>query len=198
MDLGARGVGSGFLFGEDLLLTNHHVLEDRTQAQTAKAQFNYQQTLDGLAAQFDEYELDPDSLFFTSEDHDWSAVKVKAKDGESVGKKWAPLKLSEQDPKIDDFTIIIQHPSGGPKQIALYHNVIAFVDPAKRVVQYLTDTEPGSSGSPVFDTSWNVIALHHSGGWLREPGADPKKTFYRNEGIHINTVIGGLKSAGVI
>lgn len=198
MDLGARGSGSGFLIGDDLLLTNHHVLEDEPQARAAKAQFNYQRTWGGLNASYDEYDLDPDGLFKTSADDDWTVVKVKPKRGKLAGKKWAVLEMSEQDPKVDDFTIVIQHPSGGPKQIALYHNVIAFVDPAKRVVQYLTDTEPGSSGSPVFDTNWNVIALHHSGGWLREPGNDPKQKFYRNEGIHINTIIAGLKSGEVI
>ena len=201
MNLGARGSGTGFLIGDDLLLTNHHVLEDEAQARAAKAQFNYQQTASGLAATYDEYELDPDSpdgLFKTSADDDWTVVKVKPKQGIVPGSKWSALKVEEQDPQIDDFTIIIQHPSGGPKQIALYHNVIVYIDPDKRVVQYLTDTEPGSSGSPVFDTNWNVIALHHSGGWLREPGNDPKQTFYRNEGIHINTVIAGLKSAGEV
>lgn len=198
MDLGKRGNGSGFLIGDDILLTNHHVLEDIAQAREAKAQFNYQQTLSGLSADYEEYELDPDSLFKTSADDDWTAVKVKSKQGETPGSKWGLLNIAEQDPQVDDFTIIIQHPSGGPKQIALYHNVIAYIDSDKRIMQYLTDTEPGSSGSPVFDTQWNVIALHHSGGWLREPGKDPKQKFYRNEGIHINTVIAGLKGAGVI
>jgi V8-like Glu-specific endopeptidase len=198
MDLGERGLGSGFLIGDDLLLTNNHVLEDKTQAKAAKAQFNYQQTKSGLNASWDEYDLDPDGLFKTSKDDDWTAVKVKPKQGKLAGEKWGSLKLSEQDPKVDDFTIIIQHPNGGPKQIALYHNVIAFIDSTKRVVQYLTDTEPGSSGSPVFDTHWNAIALHHSGGWLRESGKDSEQKFYRNEGIHINTVMAGLKSEGVI
>ncbi len=198
LDLGERGRGSGFLIRDDLLLTNHHVLEDKAQARAAKAQFNYQQTESGLAATSDDYELDPDSLFKTSADDDWTVVKVKPKADLLAGSQWSVLKLAEQDPKVDDFTIIIQHPGGGPKQIALYHNVITFIDSPKRVVQYLTDTEPGSSGAPVFDTHWNVIALHHSGGWLREPGNDPKQTFYRNEGIHINTVIAGLKGVGVI
>jgi V8-like Glu-specific endopeptidase len=198
IDLGLRGSGSGFLIGEDLLLTNHHVLEDKQQARTAKVQFNYQQTLSGLAATYDEYELDPESLFKTSADDDWTVVRVQPKNGKHAGQKWSVLRIAEQNPQIEDFTIIIQHPSGGPKQIALYRNMIAFIDPTKRVVQYLTDTEPGSSGSPVFDTSWNVIALHHSGGWLREPGSNSKQTFYRNEGIHINTVMSGLKRVGVI
>ncbi len=149
----------------------------------------------GLSATYDEYEFDPGALFKTSADDDWTAVKVRPKQGLVPGGKWSVLKIEEQDPQIDDFAIIIQHPSGGPKQIALFHNVIAFVDAGKRVIQYLTDTEPGSSGSPVFDTRWNVVALHHSGGYLREPGNDPKQKFYRNEGIHINTVIAGLRRA---
>lgn len=198
IDLGARGSGSGFLIGEDLLLTNHHVLKVPAHALAAKAQFNYQHTAEELAATYVEYALDPDSLFCTSAEDDWTVTRVKAREGAPPGQQWGWLTLSEQDPQKDDFTIIIQHPSGGPKQIALYHNVIAFVDDNKRVIQYLTDTEPGSSGSPVFDTRWNVIALHHSGGWLREPGGDPKQKFYRNEGIHINTVIKGLKGAGVM
>lgn len=197
IDLGKRGRGSGFLISDDLLLTNHHVLEDEVQARAAKAQFNYQRMMSGLNASYDEYDLDPDGLFKTSEDDDWTVVKIKPKQGKLACEKWGSLKLSEQDPKVDEFTIIIQHPNGGPKQISLFHNVITFVDPAKGRVQYLTDTEPGSSGSPVFDTYWNVIALHHSGGWLREPGND-KQDFYRNEGIHINTVIAGLKNSGAI
>jgi V8-like Glu-specific endopeptidase len=198
VNLGKDGRGSGFLIGDDLLLTNHHVLKDEMQSLKAKVQFNYQRTSDGLDASYDEYVLDPDGLFETSKENDWTAVKVKPKQGELAGKKWGSLRLSEQDPMVDDFTIIIQHPNGGPKQIALYHNFIVFIDSAKLKVQYLTDTEPGSSGSPVFDTDWNVIALHHSGGWLREPGNDSHQKFYRNEGIHINAVIAGLKSAGVI
>ena len=29
---------------------------------------------------------------------------------------------------------------------------------------YLADTQPGSSGSPVLNRHWEVVALHHSGG----------------------------------
>ena len=90
-----------------------------------------------------------------------------------------------------DRVNIIQHPSGGPKQISLYHNLVSFANDQR--IQYLTDTLPGSSGSPVFDNDWRVVALHHSGGWLNEPGS--KKTHYRNEGIHINNIIDGITKA---
>jgi V8-like Glu-specific endopeptidase len=96
--------------------------------------------------------------------------------------------------QVDAYVNIIQHPGGGPKQIGLYHNTVAYVGEGR--VQYLTDTLPGSSGAPVFDGSWNVVALHHSGGMLREPGT--KNVVYRNEGIAVNTVIDDLRNAGIL
>jgi hypothetical protein len=79
-----------------------------------------------------------------------------------------------------------------PKQVALYHNVVAYSDGCR--VQYLTDTLPGSSGSPVFDTRWRIVALRHSGGWIPEPGS--KQVFFRNEGIHFRALRQGLKESG--
>ena len=52
--------------------------------------------------------------------------------------------------------VIIQHPGGGQKQIAIAHNLVTYFD--DNSVQYLTDTMPGSSGSPVFNEAWEVIA----------------------------------------
>ena len=67
--------------------------------------------------------------------------------------------------------------------------MVTYVD--DNVVQYLTDTMPGSSGSPVFNAAWEVVALHHSGGWFREPGG--KEQLFRNEGIAIGQVLSGAK-----
>jgi V8-like Glu-specific endopeptidase len=58
------------------------------------------------------------------------------------------------------------------------------------VVQYLTDTMPGSSGSPVFNDKWELIVLHHSGGWLPEPST--KSTHFRNEGIRVSAIAADL------
>ena len=184
------GSGSGFLTTDNLLITNNHVLRNESDAHTAKVLFNYQLTPRGLDAKKQEYQFDPDNGFATSTENDWTAVRVKG----DPNAKWGALPIKRLSPKAEDRVNIVQHPGGGPKQIALYHNVITSVGSAR--VQYLTDTLPGSSGSPAFDRNWDVIALHHSGGWLREPNS--KKTVYRNEGIHINAVIEGLEQAGLL
>ncbi len=56
---------------------------------------------------------------------------------------------------------IIQHPCGDPQKVVLQDNWITYVAPDHRRVQYLTNTEHGSSGSPVCNENWEVVALHH-------------------------------------
>ncbi len=58
---------------------------------------------------------------------------------------------------------IIQHPNGNPQKAVLTQNYVLSTMSADRV-HYLADTMPGSSGSPVLNNHWEVVALHHSGG----------------------------------
>lgn len=178
--------GSGSLIGDNILLTNNHVLPDANTAKTAVAQFNYQQTADGLDEKVVEMKLKPDDFFMTSKNNDWAAVRVAG----NPKKDWGTLSLRPAKLGKNDRVNIIQHPAGGPKQISFFSNLVVFV--GKGRVQYLTDTLPGSSGSPVFDRDWNVVALHHSGGWMREPGTGNARSFFRNEGILIDVVIRAL------
>jgi V8-like Glu-specific endopeptidase len=187
--------GSGFLTKENFLITNNHVISSEADAQAATVEFNYQKTAQGLDAEVDSYQLAPENGFATSPveeqgGNDWTFVRVQGNPNE----KWGALALGQAAPRVKDEVIIIQHPGGGQKQIALSHNVVAFVN--DRRLQYLTDTLEGSSGSPVFDINWQVVALHHKGGWLREPNS--KRAVYRNQGVHINVVIDGLEKANLL
>lgn len=183
-----RSSGTGFLIGNGWLITNNHVLPSSQSATDAVAEFNYQLTTDGLSAEVTRYALDP-TRFHTSVDNDWTAVGLD-RDAEQ---RWGSIRLEPAETQVHAFVNIIQHPGGGPKQIGLYHNTVAYVGQGR--VQYLTDTLPGSSGSPVFDDKWRLVAIHHSGGMLREPGT--KNVFYRNEGIATNVLLEGLKAAGI-
>jgi V8-like Glu-specific endopeptidase len=179
--------GSGFLVADGIVITNHHVLPDADTARDTIALFNYQLTARGTIAEAETRPLLPDEHFRTSEADDWSAVRVFG----DANERWGALELAPARVNVGDRVNIIQHPNGLPKQISFYSNVVVFAGGGR--VQYLTDTEPGSSGSPVFDRHWNVVALHHSGGWLSEPGDFPTRNYYRNEGILIDSVIAGMR-----
>ncbi len=183
-------LGTGFLIPNNLFVTNNHVLKTNDLAKSAIIQFNYQKTREGLDLPPTDFHLDPDNIFITSAEDDWTVVRI----GDNANQKWGAIKITEANVKETDRVNIIQHPGGGPKQIALYHNIVAYAD--DRIIQYLTDTMPGSSGSPVFDSNWRLVALHHSGGWILEP--ESKKQVFRNEGININRIVINLKQAGLI
>jgi hypothetical protein len=168
-------LGSGFLTHKNLFVTNNHVISTPAEAESATIQFNVEQTSSGLDAEPVNFKLNPTDGFATSsqKEDDWTVVRVK----EEANTLWGAIDIEPITIKAMEWVNIIQHPGGGPKQIALYHNLVAYVD--EKRIQYLTDTLPGSSGSPVFNSQWRLVALHHSGGWILEPGT--KNRVFRNE-----------------
>ncbi len=113
---------------------------------------------------------------------------------EPITDEWPIVSLKESaEPVVDASAYIIQHPAGGRKRLGFVSNQVSFFN--ERVTHYLTDTQEGSSGSPVFNSDGQLIALHHAGGRPQEiVGRAPLR---KNEGIRISRVIDGLITAGV-
>jgi V8-like Glu-specific endopeptidase len=174
------GVGTGFLVANDILLTCNHVLPDERTIAQASAQFNYEIDWSGAAEPTTTATLDV-SHFRTNEALDYTLVRVNDSPGQLYG--FVDLTV-RAEPAVNDFVTVIQQPEGGYKQICLTDNKVSSV--FGNVVQYSTDTEPGSSGSPVFNQNWQLVALHHAGGGLAGP--DGTK-FFTNEGIRITEIV---------
>lgn len=92
----------------------------------------------------------------------------------------------EVGPDSVDFTTmtgvaILQHPQREPLKLAIGMDEQITLNTAGNRIRYTVPTLPGSSGSPVFDTDWDLVALHHSG----DP--DSIKPEY-NEGIPISVI----------
>jgi len=177
----ARSVATGFIVGDGLLITNNHVLSTIQLASTATAIFNYQQDQLGHPLPSTVFGLDPAKLFLTDEDLDCTIVAIKASSGELT--RWGRLAIGiGSDLLIGSAISIIQHPDGGYKQVALLGNML--LDDDRRRLLYGTSTMPGSSGAPVFDENWNVVALHQGAGvWSKQEG-----WYTHNQGIRFSAI----------
>lgn len=184
-----RGTGTGFLIGANVLLTNNHVLRNAQEAGIAKARFNYQYDRSGRLEPSEYFDLQPGLVFHTNVELDYSIVGVAGAPGHRYGV--IPVSGSAMV-NVGEPVTIIQHPLGQPKQIAMVDNEVKYAD--SKVVQYLTDTLPGSSGSPVFNGDFELIGLHHSGGWVPEP--ETSSTHFRNEGIYVGAIVADLARNG--
>jgi len=186
-------VGTGFLFkikgNEDVyFITNYHVINDRKDIERTRIIFDYELDVDGNTLKSNSFKIDENGPWCCSEISECDSTVFRLIDEENTLSQYGSIELKEIQVSKNDFVNIIQHPKGEMKQISLYHNIVTHSD--DRVVQYLTDTLKGSSGSPVFNSDWEVVALHHSGGVSKvgEPEL-PSGVKSRNEGIYINKII---------
>lgn len=179
--------GTGFLISRDMVLTNHHVLFNHSLqdecATKVELWFDYERAFRGGLKQ--RYECFGEiSSIKGQKEFDWAIIKLPS----PMPEDYPYLKLGGKMPSKEDRVYIIQHPGGAIKQVGLHNNVVRYVD--DKIIQYWTDTEGGSSGSPVFNSDWEVVALHQS--W--QSVNHQSNVEYRNQGVNINQVINGLKS----
>jgi hypothetical protein len=184
-------VGTGFLcrLKRDAplyFITNFHVINNKEDIPFTRIIFDYEEDINGDLKASKSYSVNPDGPWFVSPVTQLDVCVCQLIEEEGLT-DYAHLPLQKVAVNKNDFVNIIQHPGGQLKKIALYHNIVTHT--TDRVVQYLTDTLKGSSGAPVFNSNWDVVALHHSGGVSR--GNEPRQpdTKYRNEGIQINQII---------
>lgn len=210
---GRNSFGTGFLVSPQLLLTNWHVFKISQLAAASKIEFDYQFGADGRSLVPVRFALEPDRFFLNNKELDFAlvAVRPRADDGTALSEYgWCPLIADEGKITKGACVNIIQHPRGEMKQVVIRENRL--VDLPDRFAQYEGDTEPGSSGSPVFNDLWEVVALHHSGvpkvdrdgnyldvdGNIWRQGDDPARLAWTaNEGIRISRLVEFITNAQI-
>lgn len=184
--------GTGFKIGAQTILTNHHVLfPGGIVANNVTVRFGFDQEAGEPSESIEKFTGKVETIM-GEKDSDWAVIDM----AESL-EKWPIIDLTgSAEPKVNDKAFIIQHPGGHYKRLGFVRNKISEVDGI--YVRYLTDTEGGSSGAPVFDSSGRIMALHHSGGRPVEVAGKPPVV--KNEGIKISHVLqryGALRGLAV-
>lgn len=206
-----EGYGTGFIVAPNLLLTNNHVLNTAELARKSFAEFDFERDLNGRRKNTKSFDLRPDEAFVTDPELDFTLVSVAPISAEGANlADFGYTRLVEDTGKVQkgEYVSIIQHPEGGLKQCCLRENQV--VDLFDNWLHYLTDTEPGSSGSPVFNDQWLVVGLHHSGvpklddqgNILKKDGQIYRKdtddpitiAWVANEGVRISRIYQALES----
>ncbi|MBG0793183.1 trypsin-like peptidase domain-containing protein [Methylocystis sp. H62] len=177
-------IGTGFLVGEQAVLTNWHVAEQARKLGGGNAMacaFDYIRKADGSLAPSQtidveailverpcspaELTADPDNPAPKPDELDYALLKLKRPLPER-----GYVRLVAGPPLIKGSPLyIVQHPEGKPSMIAQdTEAVIGLLHDGLRL-RYNTNTDPGSSGSPCFTAEWDLVALHHLGDPKRKP-----------------------------
>lgn len=191
------GFGTGFLVrggdlnprfeGQVLLLTNAHVISDDPKVQSG---IPPAQPPAGAVANFEARDgngsvrCSINSVLWTSPPSALDATLLTLDPPQTCD---APYPLAVGAPvSTEERVYVIGHPGGRGLSLSMQDNRV--VDSKKPKLHYRAPTEPGSSGSPVFNKDWELVALHHAGGKAM-PSLSGRGTVEANEGIWISAIV---------
>lgn len=202
-------VGTGFLVGPDLVLTNYHVvaalLRGAAQPGAVRVVFDYfmagQGFGVGLAANYllADSPMSPvdnelqKSRLPTDSELDFALLRLSTpvasqpRNGGSQARGYLSLISGTARAEDQRPLFIVQHPQGQP--LKMHVDISRGYNGNGTRLTYTTNTQAGSSGSPCFDAQLRLVALHHS--------RDPSSTPQYNEGIPIEKVAAAITQKGV-
>ncbi|MGO4630650.1 trypsin-like peptidase domain-containing protein [Streptomyces sp. 2RAF24] len=195
--------GTGWLIAPGLLVTNHHVVNARTRTPgTPRAQVadddlqlqvrNSRSRFDYGSDETETEEATAGALVAWDEALDYAIMRLSAEQPQRPVLRVSTVPLAPGGSEQVAVNII-QHPGGRPKRVALRNNLVYQAD--ERDVVYFTDTRGGSSGSPVLDDGWTVVALHRGTKRIEEVDFQGRATAFVNVGTQMSRVLTHLRES---
>jgi hypothetical protein len=165
-----RAIGTGFLIGPELVLTNDHVrAEFHNRPESVALRFGFAETLGETVGGCHLYRLDSVNWHVASSTPDLLDYCI-LRLGEEAGRhaigieKISPLRgwieLIRQSVSDDQALFVLQHPYGETLKFA--NGGLCRL--SGHWLEYRVNTNPGSSGSPVFNNRWQCVGLHSRAG----------------------------------
>lgn len=206
--------GTGVLVAPDLVITNSHVMAQVASEQgelIGKASCTFDDKKGGssyrtpkkvvavsvmlASSPYAQEDLVPGPAATSLNHLDYAVLKLAeavgdqpvALGGEARG--FVDLANLAQDVAPSSGLIILQHPQGLPMKV----DIGAVLGIAGARLRHSVNTEPGSSGAPVFDGALRLAALHHAGHGSGPGGAAPGY----NQAIPIALIISDARKKGV-
>lgn len=162
-------LGTGFLVAPGLVLTNYHVLsqlgDPDVETRLAPLLLRFGAISAKAVSESDGQTFQPraDKAVMKSSPIDkLDYVLLRVEDAIVKAEGIKPVGFDLSLPAKGMGLHILQHPAGESMKVALSSNGVTGVYDDVGFVQYLTSAKGGSSGSPCFNDSWMLIALHHA------------------------------------
>jgi endonuclease G len=215
--------GTAFLVAPGIAVTNHHVLEEPYWAEAARIEFGAEDDLLGRPRQPQIFSLKPQTIYFSDQELDFAVVAVADRSLQGVAiEEFGFIRVFAATGKIveGEYANIIQHPAGRQKEICVRNNKLTIYNmdgvtaaENNNFLYYEADTEGGSSGAPVFNDQWYLIALHRRsvprtktiGGRLvvmrkdgkpaRDTDPDAAIDYIANEGARVSRIVKRIEDA---
>ncbi|MGI8636190.1 MAG: DNA/RNA non-specific endonuclease [Segetibacter sp.] len=202
---------TGFMVSKNLMLTNWHVFKTIEDAGDSEVQFFYELDILGNPGTPVSFEINAEIFFHSNKELDYCLVAISPSDIsgkvnlDDIGYIFLDPALGKLGNEEEEALNIIHHPDGDFMQLSIRENLFVKITPIS--IWYKTDTAPGSSGSPVFNDQWQVVALHHMGVGRKNEAGDyvdrdgkiipmingkidaSKVVWDANEGIRISVII---------
>jgi V8-like Glu-specific endopeptidase len=159
------GLGTGFLVAPDLVLTNSHVLafapgnDPETQAANLRFRFGYIADGNNVDAGQPILPLSGGQIMVASSpiyEYDFVLLRL----AEPIGTKLGYLTIESRELVPGEEVFILQHPAGWEMKFMVGKTA----EVTTKRINYTVNTLGGTSGSPVFDSNWKLVALHKGDG----------------------------------